>query len=185
MSSEAPPPGWYPDPAQRHYVRWWSGTEWTDHVGTHTGEASTDPLHPAVPDTATGAAGVPGAAATPVAAGSPVAASTPMTSPTAVVSDAPAPGKKVPKWVLAAIGLVLVAVVVFALTRGGSDPFTRLKSTTGPEAPTTILTRPPTSTTGPQSTTTTAPKATTTTGPKATTTTGPKATTTTAAPPHT
>ena len=37
------PAGWYPDPRRRHEVRYWNGTEWTDHVANR-GVASTDPV---------------------------------------------------------------------------------------------------------------------------------------------
>jgi hypothetical protein len=42
----APPltaPGWYPDPAHRHQVRYWDGTAWTSHVGD-AGAQSDDPV---------------------------------------------------------------------------------------------------------------------------------------------
>ena len=29
--SEAPAPGWYPDPVQRARLRWWDGSDWADH----------------------------------------------------------------------------------------------------------------------------------------------------------
>jgi uncharacterized protein YxjI len=33
VSGVAPaPPGWYPDPARRHQLRWWDGVRWTPHV---------------------------------------------------------------------------------------------------------------------------------------------------------
>lgn len=35
--------GWFPDPAQRHQYRWWSGSEWTEHVSDN-GISSIDPL---------------------------------------------------------------------------------------------------------------------------------------------
>jgi hypothetical protein len=36
------PPGWYPDPFGRAQVRWWSGTAWTEHVGSN-GQSFVDP----------------------------------------------------------------------------------------------------------------------------------------------
>jgi hypothetical protein len=32
------PAGWYPDPADPHGVRWWSGETWTDHVAVASPE---------------------------------------------------------------------------------------------------------------------------------------------------
>lgn len=29
--ADAPPPGWYPDPTGPQRLRWWDGTDWTDH----------------------------------------------------------------------------------------------------------------------------------------------------------
>lgn len=29
--ADAPRPGWYPDPTGNHRLRWWDGTDWTDH----------------------------------------------------------------------------------------------------------------------------------------------------------
>jgi len=37
--------GWFPDPAQRHQYRWWSGSEWSEHV-SDSGVSSVDPLTP-------------------------------------------------------------------------------------------------------------------------------------------
>lgn len=30
-TSEAPRPGWYPDPTGGSWLRWWDGLDWTDH----------------------------------------------------------------------------------------------------------------------------------------------------------
>jgi uncharacterized protein YxjI len=39
------PANWYPDPMGRHQLRYWDGSNWTDHVSTN-GITSTDPLGP-------------------------------------------------------------------------------------------------------------------------------------------
>lgn len=39
-------PGWFTDPTGRHAQRYWSGTEWTDHV-LDDGVPGTDPPPPA------------------------------------------------------------------------------------------------------------------------------------------
>ncbi|MCW2798688.1 MAG: hypothetical protein JWQ70_160 [Aeromicrobium sp.] len=38
-----PPPSWYPDPTRRHELRYWDGSQWTDHVAS-AGVAGTDPV---------------------------------------------------------------------------------------------------------------------------------------------
>jgi uncharacterized protein YxjI len=39
------PANWYPDPKGRHQLRYWDGTNWTEHVSTN-GVTGTDPLEP-------------------------------------------------------------------------------------------------------------------------------------------
>jgi uncharacterized protein YxjI len=39
------PANWYPDPKGRHQLRYWDGSNWTDHVSTN-GTTGTDPLEP-------------------------------------------------------------------------------------------------------------------------------------------
>ncbi len=36
------PPDWYPDPLGRHELRYWDGSQWTEHVSSH-GRQSVDP----------------------------------------------------------------------------------------------------------------------------------------------
>jgi len=36
------PPSWYPDPLGRHELRYWDGSQWTEHVSSH-GRQSVDP----------------------------------------------------------------------------------------------------------------------------------------------
>ncbi len=33
LVAPGPPPGWYPDPANNDFVRWWSGQHWTNYAG--------------------------------------------------------------------------------------------------------------------------------------------------------
>jgi len=40
------PPGWHPDPFQRHQMRYWDGNGWSEHVSTN-GVQSVDPPTPA------------------------------------------------------------------------------------------------------------------------------------------
>lgn len=40
---QAPAPGWYPDPARRHEMRYWNGWAWTESVSSG-GIPGSDPL---------------------------------------------------------------------------------------------------------------------------------------------
>jgi uncharacterized protein YxjI len=42
------PANWYPDPMGRYQVRYWDGTNWTEHVSTN-GATALDPIHPVAP----------------------------------------------------------------------------------------------------------------------------------------
>lgn len=41
----SPPAGWHPDPQERHELRYWDGSEWTDHV-SDAGVTAKDPVTP-------------------------------------------------------------------------------------------------------------------------------------------
>src|SRR4051812_41725399 len=41
----AHPANWYPDPAGRHELRYFDGSQWTDHVSSN-GRQSVDPMAP-------------------------------------------------------------------------------------------------------------------------------------------
>lgn len=45
--SEIPPADWYPDPEQPGQLRYWDGTQWTDHRAPGTGAPATQPTQPA------------------------------------------------------------------------------------------------------------------------------------------
>ena len=42
MTDSGPPADWHPDPFGRHEMRYWDGTQWTEHVSSH-GRQSVDP----------------------------------------------------------------------------------------------------------------------------------------------
>jgi uncharacterized protein YxjI len=44
-SSPSAPPNWYPDPSGRHQLRYFDGTQWTEHVSSN-GNQAVDPLRP-------------------------------------------------------------------------------------------------------------------------------------------
>jgi hypothetical protein len=46
--SDVSPAGWHPDPRGRHELRYWDGTQWTDHVADD-GAMSTDPVAEVTP----------------------------------------------------------------------------------------------------------------------------------------
>ncbi|MDI9933151.1 DUF2510 domain-containing protein [Rhodococcus sp. IEGM 1354] len=55
MTSPTPPPGWHPDPSEPGLIRYWDGTQWTEHTQPATGPTAeeaapigaTDPGQPA------------------------------------------------------------------------------------------------------------------------------------------
>lgn len=51
------PANWYPDPGQKHELRYYDGSKWTDHVSDH-GVTSVDPLQPSRLDRLDGALAV-------------------------------------------------------------------------------------------------------------------------------
>ncbi len=43
------PQEWFPDPSGRHELRWWDGTQWTDHVSDDGETANDEPGEPLYP----------------------------------------------------------------------------------------------------------------------------------------
>ncbi|HEX8051731.1 MAG TPA: DUF2510 domain-containing protein [Thermoleophilaceae bacterium] len=117
-----PPPNWYPDPRGEAELRYWDGSQWTEH--THSGQAAAAPASPppaqAPPPQAPAPAGPP-AAGTPTAAGG--------YHQPAYQQGAAAPagggstgGSKLPLIIGGALAAVaLVVVLVLVLAGGGGD----------------------------------------------------------------
>ena len=105
-------PGWYPDPFGRAQVRWWSGSDWTDHVATNGQEYTDPPVAGATP-------AAPAAAAAPA----PMAAAPMAAAPMAAAPAAAPAGKKATTQMLAIVGVVALLVGGLAgwLIRGGGD----------------------------------------------------------------
>lgn len=95
------PAGWYPDPTTRHELRYWDGAVWLDNV-SDSGAAASDPL-----------------------------GGKPMPPPSEAAAKAqqgppPAAKSKIPIYVGAAAGVLVVAVVAFLVTRGGDNETTKV-----------------------------------------------------------
>ncbi|MDZ7929175.1 DUF2510 domain-containing protein [Rhodococcus sp. NPDC076796] len=43
MSSPTPPPGWHPDPSEPGLIRYWDGTQWTEHTQPAAGPTAEEP----------------------------------------------------------------------------------------------------------------------------------------------
>lgn len=119
--------GWYPDPTDRHQLRWWDGENWTEHV-SDAGVVGVDPLGGppapsaaptlALPVTPATPAGTPGGLAPPT----PPAPAEPAPLPAAAPAIVPVRRRPHPAVVAggAIATLVLLLVVVLAV-RGGDD----------------------------------------------------------------
>jgi hypothetical protein len=100
---QSTPPGWHPDPFQRHEYRYWDGVQWTDQV-SNQGQTASDPPVESAP--AAAAAAPTGPAVAEPAYGAP-----------------PPPKKKMGGLLLLLIGggvalLVVIALVAFTLLSG-------------------------------------------------------------------
>ena len=134
--------GWHPDPLQHHQYRYWSGSEWTEHV-SDGGTVSVDPISAPHPK--------PETAPHPLPHGSPLPAPTftavaPHVDPTPTyATPAPTPAASAPAaagvparhrrgWTYIAIaavaGLAIGGVAVF-VTRDGNDGSTSSVEVTG------------------------------------------------------
>ncbi len=131
MTDGPPPAGWFEDPQDPTMIRWWDGSQWTDHVAPAAPppvprEASVPPPEPVVPE-------------------EPVAqiarASGP--APAEVLADLDLPPDSARRrtiWVLAALSMMVVVIlggVAIAILRSGNNT-----GDAGPEA--TTATSPPT-----------------------------------------
>ena len=181
-----PVAGWYPDPEFGGHDRWWDGTQWTDSRRPSSGAAgeATTAMPAATPGTEPTAA-VPIATGPP--SGPPPMGGPPVGGPPG--GGAPPDTNPAMRWVLAALGAVLLigVVLLVILVLGGDDEEPTVaspgpsvtgdvSSTTTSTSSTTSTTEATTTTTEATTTTTEKPKPTTTTQRPATTTTSPPAT---------
>lgn len=125
MNQGNPPPNWYPDPKGEAELRYWDGSQWTEH--THSGETAAAPAPSAPPpSTAPPPQSPPPAAATaaPTEAGY---QQTPgyQTAGPAGPGPGGAPtgggGSKLPLIIGAVVGVIAIGVVAFLLLSGGDD----------------------------------------------------------------
>ncbi|MDI6022075.1 DUF2510 domain-containing protein [Leucobacter sp. UT-8R-CII-1-4] len=101
--SESPKPDWYPDPSGNAELRWWDGTQWTEHTFSH--QAQQPPQQAQQPQ-----AVQPVQTAWP-ATGDPAQ----YTASTAVTTTPDAPGKPKKKtWLLVTAGVAALALVTTA-----------------------------------------------------------------------
>ena len=49
MTSPTPPPGWHPDPSEAGLLRYWDGTQWTEHTRSAAEPATAEPAAENIP----------------------------------------------------------------------------------------------------------------------------------------
>ena len=109
-----PPPNWYPDPKGEAELRYWDGSQWTEH--THSGQPAAAPASPPPAQAPPPAAPPP---AGPPAAGTPgVGGYQPAGAPSG--GGTSGGGSKLPL-IIGAVLAVIVVGVVLALVLGGGD----------------------------------------------------------------
>jgi hypothetical protein len=123
-----PPPNWYPDPRGEAELRYWDGSQWTEH--THSGQPAAAPAAPppaaAPPPQAAPPSGPP-AAGTPTAAGYGPAPGGPAPGPAPAAPGPAGPGpsggggSKLPLIIGAVLAVVVVGVILALVLGGGGD----------------------------------------------------------------
>ena len=156
--SAAPPPNWYPDPHDKAQLRWWDGTQWTDHRHPLVAAAATSTVNDAPVEqpadvtaaaaaeleataahtparaTTAGASSIdqwaaPASEARPAADSIDRSALEPMTSwdtssrlpAQRLPPPTPAPNRRPLIIGAGVVGVIVIAALVFALTRGGDS----------------------------------------------------------------
>lgn len=144
----APAATWYDDPHDPSQLRWWDGSQWTEHVAPHPTPVVVEPVAPAlqaVPELprVVAPAALPAAAPDPSdllasiaeaeARAAAVLASTPRAAQSTATSRARPSGRALS---IAGGAVVLVLVLAFAALKlvGGSDAATSASSATGAQA---------------------------------------------------
>ena len=125
--------GWHSDPLQHHQYRYWSGSEWTEHV-SDGGTVSADPIWEPHPRPASTPTPLPHGSPLPPPTIAPSAAPPVVATPAWTPAPAVVPARRRRGWTYIAIGavagLAIGGVAVF-VTRGGDDKATSAVEVTG------------------------------------------------------
>jgi hypothetical protein len=125
MNQGNPPPNWYPDPKGEAELRYWDGSQWTEH--THSGQTAAQPAPAAPPPSSAPAPQGPA----PAASQGTAPGQQPTYQPQGGYSAPPAQGgapassgggrSKLPLIIGGAVALVAIAVVLVLVLAGGED----------------------------------------------------------------
>jgi hypothetical protein len=130
MNQGNPPPNWYPDPKGEAELRYWDGSQWTEH--THSSQTAAQPAPAAPPPSAAPPPqSAPPAASDATAPGTQPAYQQPAyggPAPSGPVQSGPAAGssggglgKKLPLIIGAVLAVVAIGVIAAVLLGGGDD----------------------------------------------------------------
>ena len=129
-----PSAGWFPDPMRRHQLRYWNGSEWSEHVAD-AGQTAVDPVAvgptPVVPEHHEAHPLPPPTLPTVVTPAAPAAAPQAQVSVHEVTSAPQRTKQRVATWMIVAaiVAVAGIAVGAVLVLRGGDD-----QSATGNEA---------------------------------------------------
>lgn len=122
MNQGNPPANWYPDPKGEAELRYWDGSQWTEH--THSAQTAAQPAPAAPPPSAAPAPQAPAPAASQGTAPGqqPGYQQQPAyTAPAQTAAPSGGGGSKLPLIIGAVVAVVAIGVVLFLVLGGGDD----------------------------------------------------------------